>query len=242
MPLHIGLGLSMKRRDFLKWSAGAASLAISGTGWGSTSLSPNKSGITIAGIGGCGVRTLARLLSECVPLPPTANSTIRCIAVDTDNRSLKRDTDELAPSTIPISRVWIEADTPSCADPERGRRIAREHEVHLVSMLELDNTSLIVLLLGMGRGCGTGFAQSIASMAQTKGVCSVALPILPFSFCPSFCDIESELTRLQSVADSVQVFRHLERPDVSLKQLMTECEHSVLRRVLHMTGLRESHS
>lgn len=230
----------MNRRDFLKWSASGISLTLPASAWGICPQPTNKSGITIAGVGGCGVRTLARFVREFVHTASAYDTTFRCIAVDTDHRSLKRDTEDLKDYSIPVSTVWIEADTPSCADPERGRQIAEAHSERLTGVLDLENTSLLVMMLGLGRGCGTGFAQTIAHMARKERVSSVVLPILPFSFCFSFCDIESELAKLRAVADNVEVFRHREHPDQPLQSLMVECERSVLQHAIQLTGFSVS--
>ena len=223
----------MKRREFLKWSAGSAALALSlvTTSAGSTTnpdIHPSRR-ISVVGVGGCGVRVIARMLDEFRPSRPVEGCTVGFFAVDTDHRSLIADTQKLDRNRHGLSRLSIHAKTPSCADPEMGRQIAWRHRKRLADELHLGNSSGLILLSGLGRGCGTGFSQMLAQQARRQGTRVVACTILPFSFSYSFCQIDQELVRLQQSAHVVQVFTHDEtNQDAHLRDVMADCERDVI--------------
>ncbi len=70
-------------------------------------------------------------------------------------------------------------------------------------LLKMDQTDLAILVAGLGRGAGTGLAQTIAYQARLAGVQTVALVTLPLASEKLAVPLSRELRRLQRAADTV---------------------------------------
>ena len=233
----------MKRRDFLKWSAGSVALAFPPIILTLASPSPPASEatrkISIVGIGGCGVRTVTRMLTEFSKPNLSRGVELAYYAIDTDERSLHRDTQHPELASNALTRVWISAQYPSCVYPEQGRKVAWRNRTRIADELKLGTASEFIVLAGFGRGCGTGFAQSISYLARMEGVPAFVCPILPFSFSIVPGDVEHELARLNRTANRVSTFSHDESDmDASIMDLMASCERNAIAFATELIALR----
>ncbi len=66
-------------------------------------------------------------------------------------------------------------------NPERGKQAAIENLDDVIEILE-DNTKMVFITAGMGGGTGTGAAPIIANAAKERGILTVAIVTMPFSF------------------------------------------------------------
>lgn len=66
-------------------------------------------------------------------------------------------------------------------DPTKGRNAALDSQ-SIIEEKVLNNTEMLFITAGMGGGTGTGAAPVIASMAKKKGILTVGVVTLPFTF------------------------------------------------------------
>lgn len=66
-------------------------------------------------------------------------------------------------------------------DPTKGRNAALDSQ-DVIAEKVLNNTEMLFITAGMGGGTGTGAAPVIASMAKKKGILTVGVVTLPFTF------------------------------------------------------------
>lgn len=66
-------------------------------------------------------------------------------------------------------------------DPTKGRNAALDSQT-IIEEKVLNNTEMLFITAGMGGGTGTGAAPVIASMAKKKGILTVGVVTLPFTF------------------------------------------------------------
>ena len=66
-------------------------------------------------------------------------------------------------------------------DPTKGRNAALDSQ-NIIEEKVLNNTEMLFITAGMGGGTGTGAAPVIASMAKKKGILTVGVVTLPFTF------------------------------------------------------------
>lgn len=226
----------MERRRFLKRSVALSGLALSfgaSRVWPRDMVEPTR--ICIIGAGGCGTRIVSRLVRE-QWIEPAPSVSVEYFGIDSDARAL-----EAADSTL--HRIEVAAGFDSCAWPAIGRQTA-EHQSGLLfgipgtagtresGSLRLLGTRLVILVAGLGRGAGTGFAQVIADHARQAGAITVACVTLPFSFEIHPMPVAPEMTHLQRAADIVIATAHDEStPDALMADVMAQCERQLAARI-----------
>lgn len=91
------------------------------------------------------------------------------------------------------------------ADPAIGQASAKESEEEIAAMLE--ETDMVILTCGLGGGTGTGAIPFIAKMSKDRGILTVAIVTLPFSFegSPRQITAKSGLEELQKNVDMLLV-------------------------------------
>lgn len=125
--------------------------------------------VKVIGVGGAGCHAADQVFREGVPA-------IELLAANTDSRALNG---SLVSSRILLGQKLTRG-LGAGGDPELGRKAVDESRVEVLENLE--GTSLIILLAGLGGGTGSGAAARIASLAKSKGVMVVAIVTMPFSF------------------------------------------------------------
>lgn len=125
--------------------------------------------IKVIGVGGCGCHVINSFVINSL-------SGVEFIAVNTGTKSLNR---SLARLTVQIGKELTKGDGAG-GDPEKGRLAALKDKETLMSCLE--ETDIVFIIAGMGKGTGTGAAPVIASIAKEKGVFTIAAVIKPFFF------------------------------------------------------------
>lgn len=125
--------------------------------------------IKILGIGGAGCSILSRLDRDSLPK-------VEFIALNTDRDSLDRCGIE--------KRLQLGGDLTSGwgtgGDPEIGRQIALEEKERVKEIL--NQTDIVFLVLGLGKGTGTGVSPIIAQLAKEMGGLTIGFVVLPFHF------------------------------------------------------------
>lgn len=130
---------------------------------------PPMSRLLVIGLGGGGVQSLGRMVSEAESVPDL-------VAVHTDTQSL-------AACPLP-QRVRIgERATGGLGtggDPEKGREAALEDETKLRALVA--HTDMVCVVTALGGGTGTGVAPEVLRLAREEGALTLCLATLPFSF------------------------------------------------------------
>jgi len=125
--------------------------------------------IRIFGVGGCGCNVINSIVTKNL-------SDVEFIAVNTGTRSLNR---SLAHQKVQIGRELTGGDGAG-GDSEKGRHAALEDKETLMRCLE--ETDIVFIIAGMGKGTGTGAAPVIARLAKEKNLFTIAAVTKPFYF------------------------------------------------------------
>lgn len=99
------------------------------------------------------------------------------VICNTDHQAL--DTSKV-PNKIPLGQTITEG-LGAGADPEIGEQAALESQEAIEDLLD-QNTKMVFVTAGMGGGTGTGAAPVIAKIAKDKGILTVGIVTIPFSF------------------------------------------------------------
>ena len=145
----------------------------SGVGKSVTKSVPTaKSGrirIKVLGIGGAGCSILSRLNRGSLPK-------IEFVVLNTDRGSLETcGVEKKLQLGGSVTSGWGTG-----GDPEMGRQIALEEKDRVKEIL--DQTDLVFLVSGLGKGTGTGASPIIAQLAKEMGSLTIGFVVLPFYF------------------------------------------------------------
>ena len=243
----------MDRRTFLKGAGALSGLPLlPSPGIASTKASeaaeqsPPSQGIvstegapglvSVVGCGGCGVRFVSHIADRGIP---DMHDGVRVEYFGIDNAgSAFGYIDKAAMNHITMLG-------PSCQGwPSVARRIARTEpewafqgfgmsadEYWENRGLCLSKTALVIIVAGLGRGFGTGFAQAMAHRARRAGALTVAMVTLPFSNEPQRVPLSVELERLERATDAMYTFSHEYAPWAGSALTMTDrmgrCEFEI---------------
>ena len=125
--------------------------------------------VKIVGIGGAGIHTIAHLSSQEL-------ADVEVIAVDTDAQTLLK---FAGAKKIQIGESQTHG-LSAGGDPDLGRSAAESEIAKLQELLV--NAELVVLVVGLGGGTGSGAAPLIAQLAQQMGALTLGVVLLPFEF------------------------------------------------------------
>ena len=138
-------------------------------------LNTNKQGkgptIKVIGVGGGGNNAINRILENGKP-----HENVQYVAVNTDEQVL---TDSKAQEIVQIG-TKLTGGYGAGADPETGEAAARESEDEITDTVT--GCDMVILTAGMGGGTGTGALPVIAEICRNKGILTVAVVTMPFSF------------------------------------------------------------
>lgn len=91
------------------------------------------------------------------------------------------DSQALAKTDIPVKIQLGEAGLGVGGKPEKGREAA-EYSMEAIRTLFEDDTQMVFITCGMGGGTGTGAGPVIAHVAKEKGILTVGVVTIPFTF------------------------------------------------------------
>lgn len=127
----------------------------------------SKNIIKVIGVGGGGCNAVRNMYNEGI-----VNVTFA--VCNTDSQSLSK-------SPVPVKIQLGDTGLGAGANPEKGREAAEKSIDNIKSLLD-DGTKMVFVTAGMGGGTGTGAAPVIASVAKEKGILTVGIVTIPFSF------------------------------------------------------------
>jgi cell division protein FtsZ len=125
--------------------------------------------LRVVGVGGAGVNAVNRMVEADV-------EGVEFLAINTDLQSLQI---SAAHETLHIGDA-VTRGLGSGADPEKGRRAAREEYDAIKSMLR--GSDMVFIAAGAGGGTGTGAAPVVAQIARELGALTVGIVTRPFQF------------------------------------------------------------
>jgi cell division protein FtsZ len=125
--------------------------------------------LRVVGVGGAGVNAVNRMVEADI-------AGVEFLAINTDLQSLQL---SAANETLHIGD-GVTRGLGSGADPELGRRAAREEYDRIKAMLR--GSDMVFIAAGAGGGTGTGAAPVVAQIARELGALTVAIVTRPFGF------------------------------------------------------------
>jgi cell division protein FtsZ len=167
--------------------------------------------ILVIGLGSGGLNAVERMWAAEV-------RGVRLAAMDTDSQAL---------SAVRVpTRVLLGAQATggrsAGGDPERGKQAAEETLFEIEQAI--DQAHLVFLACGLGGGTGTGAAPVVAKLARTRGILTVGVVTLPFSFEGPVRAQRAQmgLDRLKNEADVLIVIRNDRLLELSLGVPITQ--------------------
>ncbi|HEX5191297.1 MAG TPA: cell division protein FtsZ [Solirubrobacteraceae bacterium] len=125
--------------------------------------------LRVVGVGGAGVNAVNRMVEADI-------RGVEFLAINTDLQSLQL---SAADETLHIGD-GVTRGLGSGADPELGRRAAREEYDRIKAMLR--GSDMVFIAAGAGGGTGTGAAPVVAQIARELGALTVGIITRPFGF------------------------------------------------------------
>jgi cell division protein FtsZ len=125
--------------------------------------------LRVVGVGGAGVNAVNRMVEADI-------QGVEFVAINTDLQSLQL---SAAQETLHIGD-GVTRGLGSGADPELGRRAAREEYDRIKAMLR--GSDMVFIAAGAGGGTGTGAAPVVAQIARELGALTVGIITRPFGF------------------------------------------------------------
>jgi cell division protein FtsZ len=125
--------------------------------------------LRVVGVGGAGVNAVNRMVEADI-------NGVEFLAINTDLQSLQL---SAADETLHIGD-GVTRGLGSGADPELGRRAAREEYDRIKAMLR--GSDMVFIAAGAGGGTGTGAAPVVAEIARELGALTVGIVTRPFGF------------------------------------------------------------
>ena len=130
----------------------------------------SKSIIKVIGVGGGGSNAVNHMYQQGI-------RGVEFVVCNTDNQALQTSP---IPNKVQLGKT-LTYGRGAGNEPEKGRDSALEN-IEDIRRLLGDNTKMVFLTAGMGGGTGTGAAPVIAQAATEKGILTVGIVTLPFSF------------------------------------------------------------
>ena len=182
-----------------------------------------RSQILVAAVGGGACATLGRALAADWPHPPET------AAINTDARALAQCG---VPRALVIGQK-VAKGLGAGGDTDIGRMAAQEDADSLRALVA--GHQLLLLIVGLGGGAGTGIAPVLARIASEEGLLVFAFATLPFDFEGDnrAAQAKEGLEALKGVCDAVIVLpnQHLAGllpPDASLPESFTFADRMML--------------
>ena len=122
--------------------------------------------IKVVGVGGGGCNAVNNMYKEGV-------DGVTYAVCNTDSQSLSR-------SPVPV-KIQLGEGLGAGGDPEKGKNEA-VNTIDTIQKLLADGTKMAFVTAGMGGGTGTGAAPVVAGVAKERGILTVGVVTIPFSF------------------------------------------------------------
>ncbi len=132
-------------------------------------MSLHSTKIKVIGVGGAGGNAVSRMMRAKI-------KGVELVAVNTDLQDLKNTKAHLK---VPIGQK-VTGGLGAGMNPALGRRAAEEDREKLGELLK--NTEMVFIAAGLGGGSGTGASPVLAEITKNKGILTLAVVTLPFSF------------------------------------------------------------
>lgn len=135
--------------------------------FGETPKDKSKNIIKVIGVGGGGSNAVKNMYRQGV-------HDVKFAICNTDSQAL-------AKTDIPVKIQLGEAGLGVGGKPEKGKEAA-EYSMEAIRTLFEDDTQMVFIACGMGGGTGTGAGPVIAHAAKEKGILTVGVVTIPFTF------------------------------------------------------------
>ncbi len=127
----------------------------------------NNSIIKVIGVGGGGGNAVKHMYSDGIV-------GVDFLICNTDEQALRNN---VVPSKLVLGDTGLGAG----ANPEIGRELA-EHSIERIKEFIGDETQMLFITAGMGKGTGTGAAPVVAKVAHEMGILTIGVVTFPFKF------------------------------------------------------------
>jgi len=127
----------------------------------------SQSIIKVIGVGGGGGNAVKHMYKEGI--------------IGVDFLICNTDRNALEASPIPLKLVLGETGLGAGANPEVARQLALESRDKIIDFIG-NETKMLFITAGLGKGTGTGAAPVIAEIAKEMGILTIAVVTLPFKF------------------------------------------------------------
>lgn len=147
--------------------------------------------ILAMGVGGSGTHAIARLVE--------LNPSIQAVAVDTDTRALES---SCLKQVIQVGGTVTNGFSAG-GDVELGRQSVEKDSSNIRELLR--QTDLLILVVGLGGGCGSGGAPVVARIAREAKTLVLCLLTTPFAFEGKSAAVKSQdaIKKLRTHADAL---------------------------------------
>ncbi|MCK5842357.1 MAG: cell division FtsZ family protein [Candidatus Sabulitectum sp.] len=142
--------------------------------------------VMVIGVGGAGCNAISRMIHDQIP-------GVEYVAVNTDRKDLEGC---LSTEKLVIGSKIVRGRTTG-GNVDLGKRAAQESLKEIEDIIS--DTDILFITAGLGGGTGTGATPVIAELARKKGIYTVGVFTLPFSF-------EGE-SRVERAAEGIQVLK-----------------------------------
>lgn len=122
--------------------------------------------IKVVGVGGGGNNAVEKMFAAGI-------NGVSFVQINTDKQVLQ---DSKVPTV-----VLLGAGLGAGGKPEVARKLAEEDADKIAEIFE-DGTDMVFVTAGMGGGTGTGAAPVVARIAREKGILTIGIVTIPFSF------------------------------------------------------------
>lgn len=155
----------------------------------------NSSIIKVIGVGGGGGNAVKHMYSEGIV-------GVDFLICNTDRQALEN-------NVIPSKLVLGETGLGAGAKPEVARKLAEESIEKLKTFIG-EETQMLFITAGMGKGTGTGAAPIVAKVAHEMGILTIGVATFPFRFEGKPCEQRAKegIAELEKYVDSLIVVKN----------------------------------
>ena len=170
-----------------------------------------KPAILVIGIGGGGNNAVDRMIESGI-------DRVTFAAVNTDRAVLD---DTKAEIKIPIGEKMLKG-YGAGADPTLGAAAAKENEDEISELIS--GYDMVITTCGMGGGTGTGAIPVISKLSKDRGILTVGVVTMPFSFenTPRMVAAKNGIEKLKENVDTLLVIHNDKLLSLSDKPLMLD--------------------
>lgn len=167
-----------------------------------------KTIIKVIGIGGAGNNAVQHMYKEGIV-------GVDFLVCNTDRNAVEN-------NAVPMKLVFGESGLGAGANPKEAERLANESEDKIKEMIGND-TKLLFITAGMGKGTGTGASPVVARIAREMGILTIAVVTYPYELegTKSFDKADKGIAELKKYVDSLIIVQN--------QKMLDEYENETLR-------------